>query len=244
MADQNVKVRGVADIVFVLDITGSMQHCIDALKQNITTFVHSLTTRDGNNPSPLKDWRARVVGYRDFEYSNVPPFEDNPFVRTAEGVISQLAHLRADGGEDEAESLLDALYKVSTVGQTAKDGQAEDPFKWRYRSTAARVVVAFTDASYHERMSIPEARGGEVSDVIHALASNRILLSLFAPDMPCYDRLSQVHRCEYEPIPYDKSDAYGPQKALHAFTADPKNFQATLNQLAKSVSKSAETPEL
>src|SRR3954467_14180907 len=35
------RTRGVADIVFLIDISGSMRPCIDALRRNIETFVDS-----------------------------------------------------------------------------------------------------------------------------------------------------------------------------------------------------------
>lgn len=239
---QQTKAKGVVDIVFVLDVSGSMQSCIDALKNNISTFLSTLTTRDANNGCPVKDWRAKVVGYRDF---TVDPeaFVGNPFVRDAESLKAQLSALKAEGGGDEPESALDVIYKTAMMGQTDKDGP-EDPSKWRYRSAAARVVVLFTDASCHETMSIAEARGGGYEDVFNAVASNRIILNIFAPDMPCYNRLASVDKSEYEAIAFDASDDEGPQKALAAYTSNQANFKRVMEQLAKSVSKSAETPAL
>jgi hypothetical protein len=46
------------------------------------------------------------------------------------------------------------------------------------------------------------------------------------------------------PIAYDKSRRDGAVIALKEFTKDQANFKNTLKQLAASVSKSAETPEL
>jgi hypothetical protein len=37
------KTKGVADIVFVVDVSGSMATCIDALRANIEAFVDSLS---------------------------------------------------------------------------------------------------------------------------------------------------------------------------------------------------------
>src|SRR5262245_56764454 len=125
MPDQQQKAKGVADIVFLLDATGSMAPCIDALKKNIETFVEPLTAKGANNTNPVKDWRARVIGYRDFEDSEAEPFVDNPFVRDAEALKAQLTGLDAAGGGDEAESLLDALYKIASIAQTDK-GTAEE----------------------------------------------------------------------------------------------------------------------
>jgi hypothetical protein len=237
MDQQQTKTRGVADIVFLIDVSGSMAPAIDALKANIGTFVESLSKGDANNAAPVRDWRAKAVGYRDFE-ADTQPFIDNPFVNDVEALRAQLAGLTAEGGDDEPESLLDALFKVANMGQTEKGAQALDPAKWRYRSDAARVVVVFTDASFKPAMSIPEARGGGVQDVTNAIINNRVILSLFAPDMEGYDELSQIDKSEWEAISYPGLD---PQEALVKFTGDQANFKNTLRQLAASVSKSAET---
>ncbi|HKG95244.1 MAG TPA: vWA domain-containing protein [Gemmatimonadaceae bacterium] len=234
------KTKGVADIVFLVDVTGSMAPIIDALRRNIESFIDSLGAGDANNAPPVKDWRGRVVGYRDIE-TDRDWLVDNPFVRDAVALKAQLAALRAEGGGDEPESLLDALYKLATMEASPKGAQAEDPRKWRYRSDAARVVVVFTDASFRETMSIPEAKGGSLQDVANVVMANRIILSLFAPNMEGYDRLSQIDKSEWEAIEYP---GLNPQEALQKFTADPANFRNTLKQLAASVSKSAATVAL
>ncbi len=69
------------------------------------------------------------------------------------------ARCDANGGGDEPESLLDALYTVAAMEAVPKGSQSEDPAKWRYRSDAARVVIVFTDASFKETMSIPAGEG-------------------------------------------------------------------------------------
>jgi hypothetical protein len=235
------KTKGVADIVFLIDISGSMAPVIDALRKNIEVFIDSLSSGDANNAAPVKDWRGKVVGYRDIEHDGAAWFVDNSFVRDAVALKAQLAGLRAEGGADEPESLLDALYKIATMEATPKGAQSEDPGRWRYRSEAARVVVVFTDASFKETMSVPEAKGGGLQDVANVVMANRIILSLFAPNFEGYDRLSQIDKSEWEVVEYEGLNA---QEALQKFTADPANFRTTLKQLAASVSKSAETVAL
>jgi hypothetical protein len=238
------KTKGVADIVFVVDISGSMAPCIDALRQNIEAFVDSLSRGDANNAAPVKDWRAKVVGYRDFdsaESEGLPWIVDNGFVRDTAELKNQLAALDANGGGDEPESLLDTLYKVATMEATLKGAQTVEAAKWRYRSDAARVVVVFTDASFKETMGIPEAKGGSLQDVANVVMANRIILSVFAPNFEGYDRLSQIDKSEWEVVEFE---GLTPQEALQKFTADPVNFRNTLKQLAASVSRSAETVAL
>jgi hypothetical protein len=238
------KTKGVADVVFLIDVSGSMAPIIDALRRNIEAFVDSLSAGGANNAAPVRDWRGKVVGYRDVEAASsegVEWIEDHPFVRDTAALKAQLASLKAQGGGDEPESLLDALYKVATTEATPKGSQSEDPNKWRYRSDAARVVVVFTDASFKETLSIPEAKGGSLQDVANVVMANRIILSLFAPNFEGYDRLSQIDKSEWEVVEYEGLNA---QEALQKFTGDPANFRTTLKQLAASVSRSAETVAL
>src|SRR5688572_5523132 len=240
-AAERPKTKGVADIVFLIDVSGSMAPVIDALRTNIETFIDSLSSRDANQGSPVRDWRGKVVGYRDIGSDGGRWLEDNPFVRDAAALKAQLAQLRAEGGGDEPESLLDALYTIATMEATPKGAQDEDPGKWRYRSDAARVVVIFTDASFKETMTIPQAKGGGLQDVANVVMANRIILSIFAPNFEGYDRLSQIDKSEWEAVEYEGLNA---QEALQKFTADPANFKTTLKQLAASVSRSAETVAL
>ena len=234
------KTKGVADIVFLIDVSGSMAPVIDALRRNIEVFIDSLSGADANNAAPVKDWRAKVVGFRDAEHDR-DWYQDHPFVRDAVALKAQLASLRAEGGGDEPESLLDALYKLATMEATPKGAQSEEANKWRYRSDAARVVVVFTDATFRETMSIPEAKGGALQDVANVIMANRIILSIFAPNFEVYDRLSQIDKSEWEVVEYE---GLTPQQALQKYTSDQANFRNTLKQLAASVSKSAETVAL
>ncbi len=239
-----VKTRGVADIVFLIDVSGSMTPCIDALRRNIEIFIDSLSHGDPNNAAPVRDWRGKVVGYRDIEAADsegLPWIVDNPFVRDAGALKAQLAGLQAAGGGDEPESLLDALFTIASMEAMPKGTQDEDPGKWRYRSDAARVVIVFTDASFKETMSVPAAKGGSLQDVANIVMANRIILSLFAPNFEGYDRLSQIDKSEWEVVEYE---GLSPQEALQKFTSDPVNFRTTLKQLAASVSRSAATVAL
>lgn len=235
MAD---KVKGVVDIVFLMDATGSMDKCIARLKENLNVFIATLTTKDVNNSCPVKDWRAKVVGYRDVKSEGSNWYEDNSFTTDGEELKRQLAKLSATGGDDEPESLLDALYKLANMGQTGKQ-EAASPSKWRYQSNAARVIVVFTDASFHDTIRTEEGKGGRVTDIVNACNTNKLLLSMFAPaSLECFHALAKADKSEY----IELIDGGGNPVTLDAYTEDPKHFQETLRQLAASVSASAATP--
>ena len=235
MTDESKKAKGVVDIVFLMDATMSMQNCIDRVKDNLNVFISTLTTKNANNECPVKDWRAKVVGFRDIEDNASNWYEDNRFTKDADELKRQLATLVVVGGGDEPESLLDAIYKLANMGQTGKQ-DAEDPTKWRYRSNAARVVIIFTDAPFKEKVAIPEAGGAGIGDIVNHINTNRLILSIFAPQKDCYNQLAKADKSEYEPLVNDE----GKDVPLDVYTADQNKFQTTMKQLAASVSASAE----
>lgn len=250
------KIKGVVDIVVLLDVSGSMQSCIDAVKGSVAAFIGSLSGEDPNNEVPVKDWRIKICGYRDHEADGANWFVDNPFVEDVAGVQAQLegSGMMASGGGDEPESLLDALYTLAKMEQSSVQESA-DPHKWRVRGTAARVVIFFTDATFHSPMTIEQASGGTVADVITAIMANRIILCGFCPEWEGYFELASVDRAEFEFVATEQDtpalaglgkagDAgTAAQKAaaaaLNAKASDGAAFTKVMQQLAKSISKSA-----
>ena len=142
---------GVCDFVFLIDATESMQSCLDALVQNISVFVDGIT----DPQTIVRDWRGKAVCYRDADTDGDMWFEDNPFVSDVEALKSQLRRIEAMGGGDAPESLLEALHKVITMEAETEPGSQSEPneHKWRHRSESARVIIVFTDSTYHETMS-------------------------------------------------------------------------------------------
>ena len=182
MADET-KLKGVADIVILLDVSGSMQDCIDAVKRSVSDFIASYSSSDANGAAPITDWRMKIVGYRDTVAGPSDWFVDNPFVNDVAAVQAQLSaeNMKASGGGDEPESLLDALFKLAKMDQSGVQDPV-DPKKWRARGTSARSIIFFTDATYKTPMTISEAAGGDVRDVIREILQNRIFLAGFCPE--------------------------------------------------------------
>lgn len=234
------KKKGIPDIVFLLDASGSMKECIQAVTQNIATFVDTLATPDANGGIQIKDWRIRVLGYRDRDADGAQWLVDNPFSTDIAQVKAQLAALEAKGGGDEPESLYDALYALTQWPSAEKGAQAL-PTGWRHRHDAARVVVVFTDASAKPGFKAADGSTGSVNDLIQACLANKLKVILYAPEAPCYTDLSMMSGLEWEMV-----GALGdkPVEALRAYTSDSANFRKVMEALAKSVSQSAAVPTL
>jgi hypothetical protein len=252
----DLKPKGIVDIVILLDVSGSMQACIDAVKLSVKTFIDGLSARDANDQAPIKDWRIKVCGYRDHKNNPSDWFVDNPFVRDVPSVQAQIAaeSLQASGGGDEPESLLDALYKLATMGDIGLQ-DAEDPNKWRARGASARAIIFFTDASFNQPMTIPEASGGGIGEVQVELSKNRILLCGFCPQWTGFEELGTLDGCLInliaktsdspslaglgKPGEEGKAAQRVAVEALRVKAADPVAFVEIMKALAKTIQKSA-----
>ncbi len=235
------KVKGVADVVFLIDVSGSMQPCIDSLQKNIATFVKFCREPDENQGVAVKDLRIKVCGYRDHTADGETWFQSSPFVIVTDSVApleAHLASLQARGGGDEPESLLDALFKVGSMGESGAQDEA-DPERWRRR--ARRMVIAFTDATYHPTITAEEGNGGNWESVGQLLMGKKIKLVLFAPKAACYEDLAAIDGSIVEF--YTENLATAPDD-LQRITSDRSAFRRTLESLAKTVSVSAEVEKL
>ena len=180
---------GVADIVFLMDVTGSMSPCIDVLKRSIIGFIDRMTSKIDDVP-PVTDWRARVVGYRDYENDHGTEnewFVDNPFTRDANELKAQIQNMYADGGGPEPESLLDAMMKVLHC-RVADNELALGPTDWRPMDKAAHCLVIFTDAPYYDTISYPEFHGQGINEILKMSRDRRITGFVFAPDLEQYEK--------------------------------------------------------
>jgi Mg-chelatase subunit ChlD len=123
-----------ADIVFVLDVTGSMGDEINDVKLNLVEFTDSLSMRG-------IDYRLGMVTFLDI-IENVYDFTSDVQL-FQQYVNQQYAH----GGGDGPENSLDAL-------DTAID--------FEFRPTAKRIFIWITDAPYHQENSVTNLSAEDV----------------------------------------------------------------------------------
>ena len=118
------------DIVFVMDVTESMQPYIDAVKQNIISFAQDLAA---NN----RDYRLGLVTFEDYVISKYPdcncPYR-SAMTSDVHQFIDWVSGLHAGGGGDIPEDQLDALAYAASF-----------PF----RPEAEGIIILVTDAPPH-----------------------------------------------------------------------------------------------
>lgn len=174
------KVKGVADVVFLFDCTGSMAPYIENVKNNVASLIKGF-----NATANVKlDWRVRAMGYKDFFVDKDCLIDKYEFTNDADVFANQqLAKLDSDGGGDDNESTLDAIWYALKQSD------------WRPKCT--KVIVVFTDAGTKGLHTRTMDELGVVDDVAYLqqeLMKNKIQLFMYCKTDPAYEQLHQTAR--------------------------------------------------
>lgn len=150
-----------AQVMFVLDVTGSMWGEIEGVKMNIKDFMDYIHS-EGLSVD------VGLIAFRDLEMRERPEllkFEGRPFTNDARDFKSKVSKLKASGGgSNPGESSFDALVLAS-----------QQPFK----EDVARILILITD----EPPLIPDGEVRSIEDVIMALNKGGIdQLHIVIPD--------------------------------------------------------------
>src|SRR2546423_5918606 len=133
--------RARADLVFVIDTTGSMNDKIDGLIESCETFVDRLAKKH-------IDWAAAVVGFGDLTVEG-DRIVATQFSSSADRVKTLLRGIpRYSGGGNEGESSLEALQ--AALSQPG------------YRPGAMKVLVLITDEPALQRQLRPTTVSGKI----------------------------------------------------------------------------------
>ncbi len=127
-----------ADIVFVLDVTGSMGNEIDDVKNNVVEFADSLAARG-------VDYRLGLVTFLDENETVLDFTKDKNTFRNWIG--AQYAH----GGGDGPENSLQALLTAS---------------QFNFRPETKKLFIWVTDADYHEQDWATQLKRDEVINAL------------------------------------------------------------------------------
>lgn len=129
------------DIVFVIDVTGSMEPVLDQVRAGALSFHSELTAAMQEKNKRISALRIRTIAYRDYLYDR---HEDvmltTDFLKLpeqAEDFDEAMNLLQSFGGGDEPESGLEALsFAIHSDWERGLDRRRH-------------IVVLFTDASAH-----------------------------------------------------------------------------------------------
>jgi hypothetical protein len=155
-----------ADVVFVVDETGSMSGLISSVRSTLLTDIIP------GLGAEISDIQMGVAGFRDFAYSSYGSSGDQPFVSYANvtsstsSVSTAVSSLSASGGGDTPESHVEALYQLATgegIGTYVSPASSCAGGRIGYlclRPDAVPVVLLFSDAPFHNGPSGEDAYTG------------------------------------------------------------------------------------
>lgn len=145
---------GKADVVFVIDTTGSMGNEIQNVKNNIETAVSNLEENK-------VDIRLGLVEYRDIYADGIGSTKSYDWYTSVSSFKSELSSLGVSGGGDTPESVVDALYCARNM---------------EYRTGVKKYIILLTDANYKNGTSVDS--GATLTDEIKKLVEEEIVVSV------------------------------------------------------------------
>lgn len=163
------KLKGMADVLFCIDFSGSMTDCIEGVKNNINTFVTSIENCSKNT---IIDWQIAFLAYSD----------DTFFVKD---FIKITREFSTD------------LGKINTMGNEFTPGAIDyaiSSFNWRKLSN--KFVLVFTDEPLPGGGTSLEGDGSsKFPELISKIESARIRLFYFGPKCSYYNQFEKISRC-------------------------------------------------
>jgi hypothetical protein len=128
------------DIVFCIDVTGSMTPVIDAVKANALRFYEDVQTNLTAKGKNVDELRVRVIAFRDFTEDAETAVQESSFFPLPDeqtAFSAFVSHLAAEGGGDTPESGLEALALAINSPWTSRGDRRR------------QVIVVWTDAPAH-----------------------------------------------------------------------------------------------
>ena len=128
------------DIVFVIDVTGSMSGVIETVKNATLTFHEELREKLAENHRIINHLRVKVAWFRDYYADGNEAYGESDFMslpEQKEDFYNFVSGLRATGGGDAPETSLEALT------QAMRSDFIQDGKRKRH------IVLLFTDAPAH-----------------------------------------------------------------------------------------------
>lgn len=218
--------RKCADIVFLLDASGSMSPCLEAVKNNIGKLAEFFKS-DGQNV-----WDIRLEFLAHSSWKNLYHLETH----VLEGIELAGAIYKPQTGRTDAFFTKDvakfqaALARVKPQGDettlVALDTALDLP--WRPAEGCHRAVICLTDEAIETGESVAFQKE-QIDNLIKKIHSKRIKLTIIAPQSGAFDTISMADRCEYEPVG-------GQNDGLRN-----TNFTKLMEAIGKSVSASQNT---
>lgn len=197
------------DIVFCIDVTGSMTPIIDAVKANALRFYDDVQTNLTAKGKNVDELRVRVIAFRDFAADGEAAMQESPFYRlpAEQSEFSDFVNgLIAEGGGDAPESGLDAVALAMNSEWTTRGDRRRQVIVVWTDQPALPLDPAVVPAELRARVPADFSALTDLwEDTQGPLGASSKRLILFAPDGPGWSDISAV----WENVVHHPSQAGG-----------------------------------
>lgn len=230
-----------ADVVFVIDASGSMRECFDQLRTNIRNFVEpfreegfdslrlGLLAYSANIDRTTKKciYRNIVIGGEGATamkslYGSAQPREELFFTRSKNGAVDTDSFMRRlDGVRCKGDE--DTVFALDCAAD----------FPYGSLESTRRVMVLFTDEKIEDGVLKQESVGerfSQVEKVMKKIVGRHVSLYVFAPASPATDMMSEFSRVFLMNVPEFRPEATDTWANI--------DFARVLEMMGKSVSSS------
>jgi len=170
------KIKGVSDIMFVVDKSLSMTKCIEGLKNNLLDFVKIL---DGLNSNIIIDWQIGICAY------STKSLDFLDLSKNAHDVINFIGSIKAARDNEFTPGAID--YSVTNA-------------KWRDISN--RVLIVFTDEKLSSGKSPLYPDGGKLlfDNLIAKIREAKIQLHFYGADCSSYKKFDACEKSFFHKV--------------------------------------------
>lgn len=162
------KAKGIADVVFCIDASGSMDSCIDAVKDHIKSFIDGLQS----NPNYQFDYRLGIVAHDSYQFDIL------------------------DFTKDE-EVFKNAVSKIDTRGDEYTLPAIDWGVDFNWRKRANRIVVVFTDEPLSGGHK-PEFQKQKMGELFDKIIEQKVMLFFVGPECPEYRKFYKLPKSFYK----------------------------------------------
>jgi hypothetical protein len=183
------------DIVFCIDVTGSMAPILDRVKDNALRFYDDVQKNLTDKGKNVDELRVRVVAFRDFTADGPAALQESPFFRLPEeqaGFAEFVRGLVPEGGGDAPESGLEAVaLGINSPWTTSGDRRRQVIVVWT--DSPAQPLEGAAPAPYGDKLprdfsALTDLWENEQG--VMGASSKRLII--FAPDGPGWTDISGV----------------------------------------------------
>lgn len=187
--------RGVADIVFCLDASGSMSPCFEGVRNHVGDFIAGLNP---GGQMPL-DVRFDFAAHRCIADGAPPELKmesvhNRSLLAALYGLPSQATRFFSHDVEEVRRRLAEIRTEGDEASLVALDCVLD--FPWRQAAACHRVVILMTDEAF-ETGAWQAPQVARLGDLVRKIQDLKVMLYLVTPESEVFSRLSEVDKCEH-----------------------------------------------